>query len=47
MASHTNPRNERPGTYFVQDRSNKQELSRLRVQDQMMTIGMGGHCMGK
>lgn len=42
MSSRTNPRGESPSTYFVQDRSNKEELSRLRLQDQMMTTGMGG-----
>ena len=29
-------------TYFVQDRSNLEELTRVQVQDQMMTAGMGG-----
>lgn len=29
-------------TYFVQDRSNEEELIRLQVQDQMVTTGMGG-----
>jgi ubiquinone/menaquinone biosynthesis C-methylase UbiE len=33
---------EAPSTYFVQDRSNEEELRRLRVQDQMLTAGMGG-----
>lgn len=38
----TNPRREQASTYFVQDRSNQDELSRLKVQDQMLTAGMGG-----
>jgi SAM-dependent methyltransferase len=29
-------------TYFVQDRSNQDELARLLVQDQMVTTAMGG-----
>ncbi|QBD75530.1 class I SAM-dependent methyltransferase [Ktedonosporobacter rubrisoli] len=33
---------EQPNTYFVQDRSNEQELERLRIQDKMVTAGMGG-----
>jgi hypothetical protein len=36
------PRREQPSTYFVQDRSNEQELQRLLVQDQMITARMGG-----
>jgi ubiquinone/menaquinone biosynthesis C-methylase UbiE len=33
---------EHPSTYFVQDRSNEEELARLRVQDEMLTTSMGG-----
>jgi ubiquinone/menaquinone biosynthesis C-methylase UbiE len=33
---------EHPSTYFVQDRSNEEELMRLQLQDQMLTTGMGG-----
>src|SRR5881394_1366493 len=33
---------EHPSTYFVQDRSNLDEMTRLRIQDQMLTAGMGG-----
>jgi ubiquinone/menaquinone biosynthesis C-methylase UbiE len=33
---------ELPNTYFVQDRSNEEELMRLQLQDQMLTTGMGG-----
>ncbi len=29
-------------TYFVQDRSNSDEMARLQVQDRMLTSGMGG-----
>ena len=42
MTNPTEPRREHPSTYFVQDRSNEEELNRLRVQDQLLTIGMGG-----
>jgi len=35
-------RHEPPHTYFVQDQRNKEELQRLRIQDQMMNTGMGG-----
>ena len=33
---------EHPSTYFVQDRSNEEELKRLQVQDGMLTTKMGG-----
>ena len=33
---------EQPSTYFVQDRSNKEELQRLQIQDHMLTDAMGG-----
>ena len=33
---------EQPGTYFVQDRSNKEEIQRLQIQDHMLTAAMGG-----
>ncbi|HLI06498.1 MAG TPA: hypothetical protein VKV40_08020 [Ktedonobacteraceae bacterium] len=36
------PRRERPSTYWVQDRSNAEEMTRLRLQDQLATAGMGG-----
>src|SRR5262245_37890349 len=35
-------RGEQPSTYMVQDRSNREELTRLHLQDQMLTAGMGG-----
>ncbi len=31
-----------PSTYFVQDKRNKTELTRLAIQDQMLTAAMGG-----
>jgi ubiquinone/menaquinone biosynthesis C-methylase UbiE len=34
--------NEKSSTYFVQDRRNKDELTRLIIQDQMLTAAMGG-----
>src|SRR6516225_3646913 len=33
---------EHESTYFVQDRSNQDEMTRLEVQDTMLTTGMGG-----
>lgn len=35
-------RREQPGTYFVQDRSNEEELTRLQIQDREMTRAIGG-----
>lgn len=42
MVTHRNPHREQPSTYFVQDRHNKEELTRLQIQDQAVTSGMGG-----
>jgi ubiquinone/menaquinone biosynthesis C-methylase UbiE len=42
MSTPSNPRQEHPNTYFVQDRSNEDELARLQIQDQLFTAGMGG-----
>src|SRR5712691_3571186 len=42
MTTPTNPRREHPSTFFVQDRGNVEELSRLQLQDQMVTTSMGG-----
>jgi ubiquinone/menaquinone biosynthesis C-methylase UbiE len=42
MSTSPNPRREHPSTYFVQDRSNEDELARLHIQDQLITSGMGG-----
>jgi ubiquinone/menaquinone biosynthesis C-methylase UbiE len=33
---------ENPSAYFVQDRSNQDEITRLMVQDKLITAGMGG-----
>src|SRR5947199_9895890 len=38
----TGPQREQPSAYFVQDRSNIEEITRLEIQDKMLTIGMGG-----
>jgi ubiquinone/menaquinone biosynthesis C-methylase UbiE len=42
MSGSSEPKREYPSTYFVQDRSNQEELNRLRVLDHMLTTGMGG-----
>ena len=42
MSSPINRGQELPSTYWVQDRSNKEELTRLRLQDAMLTASMGG-----
>jgi ubiquinone/menaquinone biosynthesis C-methylase UbiE len=42
MANQPDPPREHPSTYFVQDRSNQDEMTRLHIQDQMLTAGMGG-----
>ncbi|HLI05035.1 MAG TPA: methyltransferase domain-containing protein [Ktedonobacteraceae bacterium] len=42
MSNPANPRREPPSTYTVQDRSNEEELTRLHIQDEMITTGMGG-----
>src|SRR4051812_5369301 len=34
--------NDNPSTYMVQDRKNKKELTRLTIQDRMITTKMGG-----
>jgi len=36
------PKREQPSTYVVADRSNQEELNRLRVVDHLFTAGMGG-----
>lgn len=36
------PKREQPSTYVVADRSNQEELDRLRVIDHLFTTGMGG-----
>ena len=35
------PRQQYSSTYFVEDRSNQDEMTRLTIQDRMLTIGMG------
>jgi SAM-dependent methyltransferase len=40
--SQDTPRNEYSGTYFVQDRQSAKELTRLAIQDHMLTTAMGG-----
>jgi ubiquinone/menaquinone biosynthesis C-methylase UbiE len=43
MPSPREPRkNELESTYFVQDRRNREELTRVTIQDQMLTASMGG-----
>jgi ubiquinone/menaquinone biosynthesis C-methylase UbiE len=42
MPTPRDPSPEYGGTYFVQDRSNEEEMTRLVIQDQMITAGMGG-----
>ena len=42
MSQPTNPRREYASTYFVQDRSSKDEMTRLQIQDEMLTTSMGG-----
>jgi tRNA G46 methylase TrmB len=41
-SSHKPRKIEQPSTYFVQDRQNKEELTRLTIQDRMVTAAMGG-----
>ncbi|HLI69130.1 MAG TPA: methyltransferase domain-containing protein [Ktedonobacteraceae bacterium] len=42
MPTPENPKPEHPSTYFVEDRSNLDEMNRLQIQDRMLTEGMGG-----
>ncbi|HLI71814.1 MAG TPA: class I SAM-dependent methyltransferase [Ktedonobacteraceae bacterium] len=42
MATSPDQRPEHPSTYFMQDRSNQEELSRLHIQDQLVTTMLGG-----
>ncbi|HLZ57745.1 MAG TPA: class I SAM-dependent methyltransferase [Ktedonosporobacter sp.] len=42
MSNPTDPRRELANAYFVQDRSNEDELTRLQIQSQMLTASMGG-----
>src|SRR5579859_4380934 len=38
----TEPLREHPSTYVVQDRGNLDEMRRLKIQDMLVTTGMGG-----
>jgi ubiquinone/menaquinone biosynthesis C-methylase UbiE len=42
MSTPRDPHQEHSSTYWVQDRSNEEELNRLTLQDQLVTTGMGG-----
>ncbi|HLZ59684.1 MAG TPA: class I SAM-dependent methyltransferase [Ktedonosporobacter sp.] len=42
MPDQPSPRKEQLSTYFVQDRSNQEEMARLHIQDQLATSVMGG-----
>jgi ubiquinone/menaquinone biosynthesis C-methylase UbiE len=42
MTTHGPNNKEHPSTYFVQDRSNKEEVQRLQLQDHLLTTAMGG-----
>ena len=42
MPDSKEPPREHPSTYFVQDRSNLDEMARLEMQDRLVTAGMGG-----
>lgn len=42
MSTPTDPRREHPSTYVVSDRDNVEELTRLQIQDHLVTASMGG-----
>jgi ubiquinone/menaquinone biosynthesis C-methylase UbiE len=42
MSTPTDPRREHPSTYFVQNRSDEEELTRVMIQDRLVTANMGG-----
>lgn len=42
MQTRPEPRREHPSTYIVQDRSNPEEMTRLQLQDALITASMGG-----
>lgn len=42
MSTPRNPQREHPSTYAVQDRSNEEEMKRLRLQDRMTNLSLGG-----
>ncbi len=39
---HGSHKTEQPNTYFVQDRQSKEELTRLTIQERLVTTAMGG-----
>lgn len=42
MPGQANSHPEHPSTYVIEDRSNKAEMTRLHIQDQLLTRAMGG-----
>ena len=42
MPASRDSQREQPSTYFVQDRSNKEEMTRVTLQDHLLTASMGG-----
>lgn len=42
MPTSPRPHNKKPSTYFVEDRANRDELTRLTVQERIVTSSMGG-----
>jgi ubiquinone/menaquinone biosynthesis C-methylase UbiE len=42
MSTPSNPHHEHPSTYVVQDLSSEEELTRLRVQEEIATASVGG-----
>lgn len=42
MSHQADSRKEYPSTYFVQDRSNQEEMRRLQIQDHLLTRSQGG-----
>jgi ubiquinone/menaquinone biosynthesis C-methylase UbiE len=42
MSTPPKPSREHPSTYFVEERSNKEEMKRVQIQGQMITASMGG-----
>jgi ubiquinone/menaquinone biosynthesis C-methylase UbiE len=42
MSYPTEPPKEHPSAYIVQDRESRDEMTRLEIQDKMLTAGMGG-----
>src|SRR5579875_3032999 len=42
MSDQAEPRPEHPSTYVIEDRSSETEMTRLHIQDQLLTSAMGG-----